>query len=169
MNLIKNFRGLMIGLAIGGLMVSACGSAVTAIPNTPTPLPPTPTQFVPPATNLNSNELTGTKWLLVSLNGTAVPVPTGQSKPVTLEFGPDGQASGSGGCNSYGGTYQVQNSALTFGPLISTMMACADDTAMQQEAQYFKVLQASSQFTQTADQLVITDGSQQTLTFSPMS
>jgi heat shock protein HslJ len=170
----KIVRSLLIGLSASGLVLAACGVAVTAPPNTATPLPSTPTQFVPPATTqpdpsaMPNNSLTGSKWQLTSINGTPVPAPT-TSKTVTLEFGSDGQINGSGGCNSFGGTYTTQGDSLSFGPIASTKMACVDETAMQQENQYFQILQVATKFTIAPEQLTVVGQGSDTLVFTTAS
>ncbi len=80
--------------------------------------------------------LAGTAWIMSSLNG-ALPV---AEATVTLQFGMDGSASGSDGCNRYTTTYNQLGDALTFTqPMAGTMMACADPI-MAQAAEYQKAL-----------------------------
>ncbi len=50
-----------------------------------------------------------------------VPAPERHS----LELMPDGKASARFDCNRGGGTYRIEPGMLTFGPLMSTRMACA--------------------------------------------
>lgn len=58
----------------------------------------------------------------------------------TLVFGADGKVSGSGSCNSFGGTYKLSgDDGLEFGPLATTRKACAPDV-MAQENAYLKAL-----------------------------
>jgi len=63
--------------------------------------------------------LNGSAWQLQQIDGVAVPA----EATVTIAFA-DGQVSGNGGCNSYGGNYQVQSSAITFDQVMMTAMAC---------------------------------------------
>ena len=44
-------------------------------------------------------------------------------------------------------------------------MACLDDTAMQQEGQYLKILQAATKFSIAPEQLTITGQGSDTLVF----
>jgi putative lipoprotein len=64
-------------------------------------------------------ELPGTSWVLQGISGAQL----GTGVP-TIEFGTDGTVSGSAGCNTFNGTYTVDGSSITFGPLASTKMAC---------------------------------------------
>ena len=74
----------------------------------------------------NENRLAGSSWQLVSFGLLAATTPVAGESPITLEFGANGQAGGRGGCNSYGGTYTLQNSSLKFREITSTLIACAD-------------------------------------------
>lgn len=51
--------------------------------------------------------------------------------------------SGSSGCNTYNGGYTIDGTAVTIGPLATTMMAC-EQPVMDQEAQFLAALQAST-------------------------
>jgi putative lipoprotein len=63
----------------------------------------------------------------------------------TLRFGADGTLSGSSGCNSYTGRYEVSGSQVKFpGAFASTRMMCANPGVMAQEQNFLKALSASS-------------------------
>jgi heat shock protein HslJ len=64
-------------------------------------------------------------WILEEhvVGGTLADVPADVVVTLLME---DGEASGSGGCNSYAGAYVLRGDALTIGPLMSTAMLCAD-------------------------------------------
>jgi putative lipoprotein len=64
-------------------------------------------------------ELPGTSWVLQGISGAQL----GTGVP-TIDFGTDGTVSGSAGCNTFNGTYTVDGSSISFGPLASTKMAC---------------------------------------------
>ena len=85
---------------------------------------------------------------------------------ITLIFGADGQLSGNSGCNQYNGSYQVNGNQITVGPLVSTMMACPQET-MQQESTYLIALQSATSFDQSAQQLIITHPAGQ-LEYAPL-
>jgi len=111
----------------------------------------------------NAAPLPGTKWELVSLAG-AAPV---KGTSLTLFFGNDDKAGGDAGCNTYSGTYKVSGSSLTFGAMMSTMMAC-DPAIMNQEQAYLKALGDTKSYEATANQLTLKDGSGSTLAvFAP--
>lgn len=71
---------------------------------------------------VNAENLTGA-WTLTSIaDGDMATLFTG--KTPTLEFTTDGKAFGNGGCNTYRTSYTLQENTITFGPVMSTKMAC---------------------------------------------
>ncbi len=48
-----------------------------------------------------------------------------EDRPLTLDFH-DGNVSVRNACNGIGGSYKLEGDTLTFGPMMGTMMACAD-------------------------------------------
>lgn len=56
------------------------------------------------------------------------------SSNVTLMFGADGRFSGSTGCNTVFGPYEITGAALEFGPLASTKKLCAPSLMNQEQA-----------------------------------
>jgi len=59
----------------------------------------------------------------------------------SIKFQDDGTATGSGGCNSYSGSYTLEGDVVSFGPMATTMMMCGgaiDD----QEMRFFQSLAA---------------------------
>jgi heat shock protein HslJ len=74
------------------------------------------------------------KWLAEDIGGGVV-----DRLQTTMEIAENGQVSGSGGCNRYHGTVEFSITAISFGPLASTKMACPA-AAMEQEAKFHKAL-----------------------------
>ena len=70
-----------------------------------------------------SASLTGTKWVLESMNGREVKLKEPTSEVfMTLE---DGKVNGKAGCNSFFGSYELgEGNQLDFGPMGATKMAC---------------------------------------------
>lgn len=78
----------------------------------------------------------------------------------------DGQVSGNAGCNSLGGQYHIVGSRLFFSQLSTTLIACLDPVAMQQESQLLDGLNNASSFTVQGDRLLIYyDNGKQALVF----
>ncbi len=124
---------VLAGLTI--LVVAACDSTGSGSNATPEPT--------------SAADLAGTSWTLVSVGGT--PVVEGSGPHLT--FGADGNASGSTGCNSMSGNYATDGAALTFGPLMTTRMACEADL-MVQETAVLEALEAVSGWEIDADGLL---------------
>jgi len=88
---------------------------------------------------------------------------------VTLELKENGQAAGSGGCNSFGGQYQVQGENISFSQIISTKMACTNAGIMDQENRYLQALQSANSFSLTTTGLTIRyNNGSGSLNFVPM-
>lgn len=114
---------------------------------------------IPPAASptpgSTAADLANTSWQLVSFGPTGALIPMIAGSTISLAFSADGQATGNGGCNTYGGSYTVQGDTLVFGEIVSTLMACADQTVTDQEQQYLQALHTANRFEITADTLTI--------------
>ena len=83
-------------------------------------------------------------WELVHLNSTGSDEVAQPVAPITLIFA-GGEISGSAGCNSYSGTYELNDAShVTVGPIAATEMACLDDAVMAAERDYLAVLQGTA-------------------------
>ena len=102
--------------------------------------------------------LEGTQWALVSYansEGKTVSVLPGTE--VTAGFTAD-QVAGSAGCNSYGASYQVEGDVMTVGPVVATLMACAEpDGIMVQERDFLTALEAATAYQVDGDTLTLMD------------
>ena len=102
--------------------------------------------------------LVGTTWTLTTIaSGDAVSSVLA-STDVTVDFTADGTVSGSAGCNRYSGSYTWAGDQLSFSPLASTKMACADDV-MAQEGAFLASMQEVATFAIEGTQLTLSDGS----------
>lgn len=99
--------------------------------------------------------LTGIDWRLVSLGPAGSETNVVAGTTVTLRFGEDARASGSTGCNSYGGTYQVRGDNISFSRLVSTRRACLDQNANEQEQRFLSTLGAANRFRLSSNRLTI--------------
>jgi heat shock protein HslJ len=100
--------------------------------------------------------LEGTAWKLDTIaTGTQAvsSVIAGTSPFLTLDAG---RASGSAGCNTFSGSYQLDGASLTFGPLATTQMACADDV-MKQETAILQALGSVASWSIEGDHLTLMD------------
>jgi heat shock protein HslJ len=97
--------------------------------------------------------LTDTNWVLRSFVEGGVE--TAAIHEITLNFGADGRAGGNSGCNSYGADFKAQPSGLSFGPIMATKRACADEGPMKQETQLFRALETAGKYQVANDKLTI--------------
>jgi heat shock protein HslJ len=93
--------------------------------------------------------LADTSWTLTNLGDTAL----APNATATLDFTTT-DASGSGGCNTFHGTYTADDGSISFGPLASTMMAC-EGPVMAQEQVYLAALGAAETYTIEGDTLTL--------------
>jgi heat shock protein HslJ len=107
---------------------------------------------------IQPTSLTGTTWQATGYNngrGAVESVRTGTE--LTAVFGTNGQVSGSGGCNTFTGPYQVSGSSLTIGTLATTIRACEPAEIMTQEQAYLAALRATRTYAISGDQLTLRD------------
>jgi heat shock protein HslJ len=120
------------------LLLAACQPAATPVPE-PTVAPePTmaieaPIAIEPTVAPAPSFDLAGTAWVLTSLNG----APALEGATVTLQFGADGTAYGTDGCNRYSTTFTEDGASLTFAPAAGTMMMCREPPGVMEQATAF--------------------------------
>ena len=110
------------------------------------------------APTVQAAPLVGTQWDLTSIvDGETVSsvIPEAQA---TLTLADDGTASGSGGCNSFHGTYETSGGTLTFGPLASTKKLC-DEALMTLEHAYLTALGKTATYGIEGNALTLMDSS----------
>ncbi|WP_017761111.1 META domain-containing protein [Pseudacidovorax intermedius] len=106
----------------------------------------------------------GPSWRLVQLQGEMVDGGGDPQGTPSVQFGSDGRAVGSGGCNRFSGTYSRTASQLRIGQLAATRMACAAPERGQREMQFFQALQSTASYRlQARARLVLLDGSGRTV------
>lgn len=121
--------GLVLAFGLGGREVPLAAGAARA---TPTP----PRGGSPP----QAAGLVGGTWGLVTLQAAGGPVEDTAGAGLTIAFGADGRAGGSGGCNSFGAAYAAgADGSLRIGELAATLIGCAPPTG-EREARYFATL-----------------------------
>ena len=109
------------------------------------------------------DSLNGTTWELYSMGRYS---PIAGSK-TTIQF-EDGQVGGLGGCNHYGGEYQISGNTITIDKLYMTEMACmSPEGVMDQESTYLQFLGGAQRFEIVNGQLQIYRSAGEALTFVP--
>ncbi|HSQ71416.1 MAG TPA: META domain-containing protein, partial [Rubrivivax sp.] len=156
------------------LLLAACAPAGAPV-DTPTEAPtaePAPTEGAvveqptagPEQAAPAGPALAGTNWVLTTLNGS----PALEGATVTLQFGADGTASGTDGCNRYSTTFTEDGASLTFPqPGASTMMLCPEPPGVMEQASAFAAaLAATTNFSANQSQLALLAGNQIVATFA---
>lgn len=86
-------------------------------------------------TGAMAQTLTGGEWRVVDLAGGALP----EGVSPTLTFAAEGRVAGHSGCNRFTGSWAQDGTALTFGAMASTRMAC-DAPRMETETRMLEAL-----------------------------
>ena len=97
-----------------------------------------------------------TEWRLVRLGDAAVTANDLHQPHLALDRATR-RMSGSGGCNRISGGYTLKGQKLTFGHVMSTMMAC--DGVMDTEQNFLKALGEVKRWKIAGRQLTLMDGS----------
>jgi heat shock protein HslJ len=98
--------------------------------------------------------LTGREWTMTFYNnGKGGFQSAAIGSTVTATFSEDGQVTGTGGCNSYSGSFTVEGNAISFGGMAATEMACMQDGIMAQESAYFQALGNAQRYRIEGDRL----------------
>ena len=109
-----------------------------------------------PSAVTEESSLENTHWRLVSFGALGSEQPPVEGSLITL-FLANGQAGGYGGCNSYGGTYQVDGDTISFEEIVRTERACQDERVTEQEQRYFQALESAALFERTDNLLILSD------------
>jgi heat shock protein HslJ len=107
--------------------------------------------------------ITDREWVLTRVGDLASPAGNG-GQPVTLTLqSSDHRAFGNAGCNRYSGPYTLEGNRLTFGPAISTKMACAE--GMEVETALLSMLPEVTAFAATDSSLTLSGAAGPLATF----
>ncbi len=97
--------------------------------------------------------ITDREWELATIDGQPSPLGAG-GRPVTLRLdAAAGRGGGFAGCNRYSAPYRLHHDSLSFGPAISTKMACA--AGMDLERRYLVALPVITTFARTDSTLTL--------------
>jgi len=157
----KSLLFLVCAVLFVGILVAGCTSPAPVPPpatTVPTPVPtpvPTVATTAPPVTD---PALIGTWTYTGAMLGSGTPV-ISNTKSVTLTFNNDGTLAGFSGCNNYNGGYTLTGKTtefgkvISFGPLASTKMYCADTADF--ESTYLKIIQQTVTYSITNNKLML--------------
>lgn len=102
-----------------------------------------------------TTSLTETYWKLIWLGDTPVTPLENQQEAHLVLHTQDHRAAGFAGCNRFTGTYELDGTALRFGPLATTRMACA--SGMDVEQRMLEALHATRSWNTTGEHLELSD------------
>jgi putative lipoprotein len=92
------------------------------------------------------------RWVAVEIGG----VPVARGVETTLDLDLEGNVSGKGGCNRYGGRATVGDGTIGFGMMQATQRAC-QPPAGDQEGRFHRALTRATGWQVDGDRLVLTD------------
>lgn len=93
-------------------------------------------------------------WKLVELNGRPIAAPEeGQREAYLILKSINSQVTGNGGCNGFGGNYELlPGNRIRFSQILSTMMACPN---LNDEKELFEVLQTVDNYSYSNDTMTL--------------
>jgi heat shock protein HslJ len=107
-------------------------------------------------------------WRLEELDGRPVVGGGGMDAPYLRIDGAEGRATGSTGCNSFGGEVGIAGDRIDFGVLAMTRRACVDEGMMDQERRFTAALEAADRYRTEGDMLVLLRGDAALARFTAM-
>lgn len=129
-------------LMIAALVLSACASEIDS--------------DVGSAPAAAQGDLWETSWVAQTIASKPV-APLGA---VTMNF-QTGTVGGNSGCNTFGGDVTLDGAKISFGPLISTKMACIEGGRMSQEFAFMQLLSDAARYERPSSnrlEIVTADG-----------
>jgi heat shock protein HslJ len=101
------------------------------------------------------SELGGTSWIGAAYNnGKQAVVTAVVGSKLSADFSIDGKLTGFAGCNKYTTAYETAGKNITIGTIASTRKVCSEPAGvMEQEIQFFKVLESAASYHFEGDQL----------------
>lgn len=96
--------------------------------------------------------LAGSEWRPTEIDGVAI----AEDTKIFIGFGGDGRVHGSGGCNRFTGSYEVDGDMISFSPLAATKMLCPDPI-QQNEDRLFATLSRVTRFVRDRADLTLSD------------
>lgn len=102
-----------------------------------------------PVQTVTAENLTG-KWNLTAMGTEDLSALFTEKKP-TMEISADGKVVGNAGCNNYRSSYTLEGDMVTFGPAMSTKMACP---SLKGEQQFTSALGSPMQVAMDGNKLI---------------
>jgi heat shock protein HslJ len=101
-------------------------------------------------------QLTGKEWVVTAVGDQLTPVGAG-GRYLTMRFDAEGsRISGFSGCNQYNASYTLAGDSISFGPAVSTKMACLG--GMEEEGRFLAALPGVARWQASDSTLVLYGG-----------
>ncbi len=116
--------------------------------------------------DMETSPLAGTRWTLTSMSeGTLV-----DGTPVTLDFVDESNIAATTGCNNVATSYETSGIRISFGPIITTLIACPGGIT-EQENSFIQVLEGAAfyEVTDGGALWLFDENRTRTATFDPAS
>jgi heat shock protein HslJ len=105
-----------------------------------------------------SASLENTAWQASGINNGEGGVVSSATTSLSTAVFAEGQLSGTGGCNQFTASYEIEGGEITIGPAAATRKLCNEpESIMDQEQQYFVALGRARTFSLTPDRLELRD------------
>jgi heat shock protein HslJ len=99
-----------------------------------------------------------TRWHAAGINNGRGGVVSSESTQLATAVFVAGKVSGNAGCNNYSASYEISDSQITIGPVMTTRRQCAKpEGIMAQEQQFLQALTAARKYRLTAEHLELRD------------
>lgn len=104
--------------------------------------------------------LENTDWQATGINNGKGGVVSSAATPMATARFSEGQITGSGGCNSFTASYELDGDRVTIGPAAATRKFCNEpEGIMDQEQQYFEALSRATTYSLMPERLELRDDS----------
>lgn len=117
----------------------------------------------------NNGGPTDHAWMATGIadaSGTIQPVVDGTAPSLGFE---GDTAAGNASCNQYSGIFELDGSAISFGPFISTQMACGEPGVMEQETAFLSALQSVDAWSIDGETMTLSSAGSPVLEFAVIS
>lgn len=115
---------------------------------------------------LMTAEVTNTYWRLAELGGQPALPGAEQREPHIRLLADSAQVTGSTGCNTLRGPFELDGDSIRFGAIATTRMACVDPGLSGQEQEFLRALEEATRVSVERDTLTLHDGDRSVARFA---
>jgi putative lipoprotein len=111
----------------------------------------------------NAGNLTSNRWDLVSISGKVLDANATKMGTPFVMFSSDNGFNGNTGCNTFVGSYKIENGKLTLEPGAMTKMFCMDSPEME----FLSALRQTNSYKISGGELFLLNGTTELMKFIP--